>query len=172
MSSHQPSATIAEITRKPSRVRLAAIVYAVVVIMGLAGTGAHAAWSQSGSVVSNVTTGKWAPQSMAGAPVKCSPDFDWPKSEGILIVTFTPPTDADQVEVTIIDAAQVAHIQKVKVNNGGQATAKLPVSSEWLKTTRFSLSLIPSYQGTAADSLKKTATVDMRFLGNVKASCG
>ncbi|MGO2003352.1 MULTISPECIES: hypothetical protein [Micrococcaceae] len=172
MSCKQASATVTETTRKSSRVRLAAIVYAVVVIMGITGTGAHALWSQNGTAVTSVTTGVWAPQLMSGASVKCSPDFNWPKSEGILNVAFTPPVDADLVEVTIIDVAQTVHTEKVKVNKGGQATAKLPVTSEWLKTTSFSLSLTPSYLGIATEPVQKTVTVDMRFLGNIKASCG
>lgn len=49
--------TTSETTRNPSGARLQAIVAAVVVGMGLAGTGAHALWSQSGTTITSVTTG-------------------------------------------------------------------------------------------------------------------
>ncbi|MFL4472968.1 hypothetical protein ACIPVK_03095 [Paeniglutamicibacter sp. MACA_103] len=54
------------------QLRTAAIVYAVIVVLGLGATGAHALWSLNGSVASNATAGAWAPRGVDAATVTCS----------------------------------------------------------------------------------------------------
>lgn len=51
--------------------RIAAIVYGVIVVLGLGATGAQALWTLNGSVASTVVAGAWAPQGVNPATVTC-----------------------------------------------------------------------------------------------------
>lgn len=57
---------------RPTTVRAAIIIYLLIVITGLAGTGAHALWSQTGNLASGVTAGTWAPAPVAASSVTCT----------------------------------------------------------------------------------------------------
>lgn len=169
MSSHQPSGTITEITRKPSRVRLAAIVYAVVVIVGLAGTGAHALWSQNGTAVSSVTTGKWGPQKVTG--VQCSAKKDGRIGTDTLVIVFTSPNDADVVKVDLRKGAKKVGNTQVSVSSVRQYTTEVSVASIWNSTETFDLSVTPSYGGTPGAAYERAVTFEHDFWGRVTATC-
>lgn len=169
MNRRQPSATTAETTRKPLRVRLAAIVYAVVVIMGLAGTGAHALWNQSGTAVTAVKTGSWGPQKVTG--VQCSAKKDGRVGTDTLVVVFTAPSDADEVQVFVRKGAKVVGNTQVSVSSARQYTAEVSVASTWISTGTFDLSVTPSYGGTPGGTDERSVVVHNDYLGRVTASC-
>ena len=58
--------------KKPiTGLRLAAIVFVTVLMLGLGGAGAHALWKMSGSAVGTVVAGSWAPKKIAATSVTC-----------------------------------------------------------------------------------------------------
>lgn len=155
--------------RRAGRLRLAAVVYAVVVILGLAGTGAHALWSQSGTVAGNVTTGAWGPQAVTG--VKCSADIDWRVGTDTLIVNFTASADADQVEVSVAKGSNTPTTKSVTLGSSRSDKVEFVVKSEWLSSQSLTLVVTPKYAGTAGVAVERTVTMKKDFWGLATASC-
>ncbi|WP_411732225.1 hypothetical protein [Paeniglutamicibacter sp.] len=58
--------------KRPGSLRIAAIAYGVIVVLGLGATGAHALWSLNGTVASTVVAGAWAPRGVDPATVTCT----------------------------------------------------------------------------------------------------
>ncbi|MBM6620300.1 hypothetical protein JTF08_01625 [Micrococcaceae bacterium RIT802] len=156
-------------SRRPGRLRVAAIVYAVVVILGLAGTGAHALWSQSGTVAASIVTGTWGPQPVTS--VKCSADIDWLPGTDTLTVTFTSPADADQIEVAIAKGSATPTTKSVPVGASRHYSVELSVKSEWLATQSLNLTVTPLYADTAGTPVVRTVTLKKDFWGAASASC-
>lgn len=169
MSRNHASASIAESICKPSRFRLAAIVYAFVLIMGLAGSGAHALWNQSGTAVSSVTTGSWGPQGVTG--VQCSAKKDGRMGTDTLIVMFTAPSDADVVKLDLSKGGKKAGNAQVSVSPARQYKAEVSVASTWVSTGTFDLSVTPTYGGISGASDERAVTVAHDFWGRVTATC-
>lgn len=161
--SHQRSTAT---TRRPASLRWAAIVYVVVVLLGVAATGAQAYWSQSGTVVANVTTGTWGPQEVTG--VKCSAEQDGLAFTDTLFVDFVSPADADLVTV-VVDS----QVQRVKATATGKHRATFTVKNQWLIGNSFDLKVTPEFTGTGATGKPVLRTVKIRtgFNNRISATC-
>lgn len=155
--------------RRSGRVRLAAVVYAVVVILGLAGTGAHALWSQSGTATANISTGSWGPQKITA--VACSAEIDGRWGTDTLIVNYAAPADADNVEVSVMSGSKTLDTQKLKVGSTRQYSVDLTLPLTLWARESFILKLTPSYQGTAGETTTRTVKTYKTVLGGPSASC-
>lgn len=160
--------------RRSGRLRLAAVVYAVVVILGLVGTGAHALWSQSGTVGTSVTTGSWAPKQVGGV-VTCSARAGLLATTSTLDIEFDFPTDADAVKVAVIDGTGNVRTQTVSAGGtSGRAAAAIPVANGVFKWNNkdFPVTLTSSYKGTSDEPVRRTVTWTYRpWTADYSASC-
>lgn len=155
--------------RRSGPLRLAAVVYAVVVILGLAGTGAHALWSQSGTAMANISTGFWGPQTITA--VACSAELDWRLDTDTLVVNYTAPADADNVEVSVMSGPKTLDTQKLKVGSTRQYSVDFTLPFTLWARESFTLKLTPSYQGIAGETTTRTVNTYKTLLGGPSASC-
>lgn len=143
--------------RMSPRMRWAAIVYAVIVVLGLAGTGAHALWSQSGSVATTVTTGTWGAQPIT--TVSCAGRIDMSWWTDVLVVGYTAPEGADQVEAAVTMGSKTVATSRQKVVPGGRYSTDLTVPLQTMDSDTFRLTLTPSAQGTPGQPTVRTVTM-------------
>lgn len=143
--------------RISSKMRLAAIVYAVVVILGLAGTGAHAMWSQSGSVATTVTMGTWGAQKITA--VSCAGRVDMSWWTDVLVVGYTAPEGANQVDSAVMKGSRTLDSSRQTVVPGRQYSTDLTVPLQTGDMDTFRLSLTPSAQGTPGEPTTLTVTM-------------
>lgn len=146
----------------PVTVRAAIIVYLVIVIAGLAVTGAHALWSQTGTLASGVTAGTWAP-----APVTASS------------VTCTSTTAGNQVDVTLSWAATDATSYTVAAPGASPASATTVAATtvlrvprpSWLGTEVYNVSITPEAAGVKASPTPVRVEITYGLLGNTTVAC-
>lgn len=152
--------------------RWPAVVYAVVVILCLAGTGAHALWSQSGTAAASVSTGAWAPQPVSGAVV-CSAETGLLASSTTLTVDFDFPLDADAVTVAVKDGTGTTRTQTIRRGSGTSGKATLTVESRWLTWDNgtFPLTLTSSSQGVDSKPLSRSVAWNYKLVHGYIASC-
>lgn len=86
-------------TKSMAGLRLAAIVYVAVLMLGLGGAGAHALWKMSGSAVGTVVAGSWAPKKIAATSVTCERSDSWDHAN-ITVTWQTVDADAYSLEFT------------------------------------------------------------------------
>lgn len=126
---HRPSfAASAETIRTSSWLRLAASVSAVVVVLGVAGTGAHALWSQSGTVEAAVTTATRGAPSVDPVSVQCSAKSRNHQDHGrrtVVTGQFTAPSGVDTVTVTIESRKQKPVSKTAQMDSPGAAKVEL-----------------------------------------------
>lgn len=157
--------------RRPMRWRLSAVVYAVVVILGLAGTGAHAQWSQSGTAAASVSTGQWGPTGNL-AWTGCSARKDGRLGTDHLVISFTAPADADHLRADLTGDITARATKDLQVGTPRASSVELTVKSQWLSRQDYEVTLTPAYAGIPGQPVKRTVTLRMGFFGNVEASCG
>jgi hypothetical protein len=123
--------------------RIAAIVYGVIVVLGLSGTGAHAWWSLNGAVASAVVAGAWAPQGVNPASVTCT------RKDGPLLGdSYTDltlnwgPVDATAYTVRAVKGS----VAKTTTTSSATATLRLEGAAA-LGTQRYSVTITPSASG-------------------------
>ncbi|WP_372696956.1 hypothetical protein [Arthrobacter sp. JSM 101049] len=138
--------------------RLAAVVYAVVVILGLAGSGAQALWNQSGTAVASVSTGTWPPQQVA--TVTCSSHVLLVATTAELEIDFAFPLDADAVKVTVTDGNGTVHTQSVPRGATDEGVARFVVENglfQW-NNVKVPVTVASSYKGTEGQPVDRTVT--------------
>ncbi|MFF1253000.1 hypothetical protein ACFVYC_10975 [Pseudarthrobacter sp. NPDC058329] len=128
---------------RPAVVRAAIIIYLLIVTAGLAGTGAHALWSQTGTLASGVTAGTWAPAPVAASSVTCTRA----NTNNQVDVTLSwAATDASSYTVTAPGATPASLVT-------GTATAVLRVDRPGLfDTDTYNVTLTPEAAGVKASS--------------------
>lgn len=157
---------------RAGRLRLAAVVYAAVVILGLAGNGAHALWSQSGTAVASVSTGSWGPKPVQENTVDCSARAGLLATAADVVVNFDFPTDSDAVTVAITDGAGTVRTQTISRGATVQGKATIRVASGLFKWNNkaFPVTLTSSYKGTSDVPVNRSVTWTLGFL-EYAASC-
>lgn len=123
--------------------RMAAVVYLIIVIAGLAGTGAHALWSQTGTVTAGVTAGTWAPKPVNSGSITCTRE-NAPNNQ--LDVTLDwDPTDATSYTV----AATGPSTPQPVSTTAAPATLRLE-RPDWFGTKTYQVTITPEAAGAKA----------------------
>lgn len=123
--------------------RIAVIVYGVIVVLGLSGTGAHAWWSLNGSVASTVVAGAWAPQGVNPASVSCTRNDGPLLGDSYTDLTLNwSPVDATAYTVRAVKDS----VATTKTTSSATATLRLE-GAALLGTQLYSVTITPTASG-------------------------
>jgi predicted ribosomally synthesized peptide with SipW-like signal peptide len=122
--------------------RAAVIVYLVIVITGLAGTGAHALWSQTGALSGMVTAGAWAPQPVTASGITCARDNE---GSQVKITLNWTATDATSYTVTATGKSNPAPVTTTTTS-----AAFLVPRPEWFGTDSYNVTITAEAAGVKA----------------------
>ena len=151
--------------------RAAIIAYMIVVVLGLGAAGAHALWSQSGTVVVGVNAGSWAPTGKVDSnTIMCSrTDVEW---NSTVTVTWKA-VDATGYELT------TAADKSVTINPlGGVTIGQGDRVSQTITLTRrdmsgfgyFTLSITPMVDGKPGTATTIAVTLDHKHQGTISCT--
>jgi predicted ribosomally synthesized peptide with SipW-like signal peptide len=174
--------------RRLPGLRTAAVVYLVVVVLGLAGAASYAAWSQRGAVSASIAVETLKPASVDGSKVVCAA-----RSSLVVLgpnqlkVTFPGSADATRHELTLTNPGNGATVSQQTEPNGGSGSkeAILNVDSSLLavgETRTYALKIVPVYvnpgsgQISRGEPVNKTVTVKVGLgisivLATISMSC-
>lgn len=109
--------------------RTAAIVYVLLVITALGGAGAHALWSQSGTVVAPVTAGTWGPEPGKVGTVTCARGTNVDSSTNVTVSWQAVEATAYQLTVVGVDGGSADPKVVTQPTSGG--TVSTTINFRW-----------------------------------------
>lgn len=150
--------------------RLALVVYLLIVLAGLGASGAHALWKLSGSAAGTVTAGSWAPKSIDGGSVQCTRQDGSTGSTSYTDLKFSwPAVDADSYQLALTGNG----MNLKETTSAPNQTFRLPKPGLFGSHT-YTVSITPVVgSGDAAragQSVNINAKVNFSILTSVKCS--
>lgn len=156
--------------KRVSGLRVALVVYLLIVISGLGASGAQALWKLSGSASGTVTAGSWAPKSIDGNSVQCArQDGSTGGSSYTDLKLSWPAVDADSYQLAL-----TGNGMNLKDTTGApNQTFRLPKPGLF-GTHTYTVSITPvagSGDATrAGQSVNISARINFSILTSVKCS--
>lgn len=149
--------------RKRAPLKAAAVTYAVIVASGLTAAGAHALWSQSGTLRAGVTAGTWAPNPVPASSVTCT----WVSAGDKTQVTFRwAATDASSYTVGVEGSSVPAPVKTASTS----ATLSLHRPVLW-DSDVHTVTITPEASGLTATPTRIRVELNTGLLGT-NVTCG
>ncbi|GAA1871909.1 hypothetical protein GCM10009715_18480 [Paeniglutamicibacter psychrophenolicus] len=156
-------------SRKLPGLRAAMFTYVLVVVLGLGAAGAHALWSQSGTVAVAVTAGTWAPAGTVDAnTVTCSNRADEGWDAQVTVMWEAVDATGYRLSTTPESFMDINPLDVVPTGPGHSVsqilTFKRPSMSGF---GNFTLSITPMLDGKPGTATKIAVELDHKHVGSL-----